>query len=259
MNTDNNILLKLSCDEFDAFESKIDSEYFGIRSAKVILKKACILENRQNDLLTFLNNFEFSSITNKANDPFNNRWLGEKTTAFLTDMNIQLVKNASLVEINDGRDRRIVEIIDNFPGSDRVLQIAENAFEVSQFLNDPYLPKENARCIYADITKNAFGKPGRFFAVINSEEEVLGYLLFSFNHSSLMATIELLAIDQKHKGNGIGQSLVRSVEDYVAGIGMKTIKVGTQITNVGALNFYTSCGFKHLECNAIYHYWHSKN
>jgi ribosomal protein S18 acetylase RimI-like enzyme len=256
MNAKDNLLLKLSCDEFDAFESRIDSEYFGIRSAKVILKKACILEKRQNNLLSFLNNFEFSSITNKSNNPINNRWLGENTTAFLTDMNIQLVKKASIVEINDGR---MVEITDNFLGSDRVVQIAESAFEVSQFLNDPYLPWEKARCIYADITRNAFGKPGRFFTVINSEEGVMGYLLFSVNHSSLMATIELLAIDQNHKGNGIGKSLVRSAENCVSSMGMKTIKVGTQVANVGALNFYTSYGFKFLECNAIYHYWHSKN
>lgn len=255
MNADDNILLKLSCDEFDAFESKIDSEYFGIQSAKVILKKACILEKRQNDLLTFLNNFEFSSITNKFNNPINNRWLGENTKAFLADTNIQLVKKASIVKMNDGR---MVEITDKFPGSDRVVQIAENAFEVSQFLNDPYLPREKARYIYADITRNAFGKPGRFFTVIK-EEEVMGYLLFSLNHSSLVTTIELLAIDQKYKGNGVGKLLVRSTESYSSSIGMKTIKVGTQVANVGALNFYISCGFNYLECNTIYHYWHAKH
>lgn len=256
MDTDNDKLERLSCDEFDAFESRIDSDYFEIRSAKVTLKKACILEKRQNDLFRFLNGFEYSSIINRSNDPFNNRWLGEKTTAFLTDMNIQMVKKAVIVEKSDSR---MAEITDNFPGGSQIVKIAENAFEVSQFMNDPYLPREKARCIYADITRNAFGKPGRFFAVVKSEEDVMGYLLFSINHSLLMATIELLAIDQEHKGNGIGKLLVRSIENYVSSIGMETIKVGTQVANVGALNFYTSYGFKYLECNAIYHYWHSKN
>ena len=255
MNTENNFLLRISCDEFDAFESRIDSEYFGIRSAKVFLKKACVLESRQNDLLTFLNNFEFTSITNQANDSFNNRWLGEKTTAFLTDMNIQLVKSPIIARKNVGK---IMESTDKFPGSNQVVQIAERAFKISQFLNDPYLPRERARCIYADITKNAFGKPGRFFTVSKSGEEVMGYLLFSFNLSSQMATIEILAIHPEHKGKGVGKSLVRSVENYVSSMGIKTIKVGTQATNVGALNFYTSYGFKYLECNAIYHYWRSK-
>lgn len=255
MNTDNNILLKLSCEEFDAFESKIDSDYFGIRSAKAILKKACILEKTQNDLLSFIGDFEFSSITNRFNDPFNNRWLGEKTTAFLTDINIQLVKSVLLMEKND--DRR-AEISNNFPGSEQVVRIAENAFKVSQFLNDPYLPSEKAKCIYGDITRNSFGKPGRYFATVKSEDTVMGYLLFSVNQSSRMATIELLAIDQIHKGNGIGKLLVQSIEYYVGKLGMETIKVGTQVTNSGALNFYTSYGFKHLECNSIYHYWPSK-
>lgn len=251
----NDNLSKLSCDEFDAFASKIDSDYFGVSSAKVVLKKACASGKRQFDLLAFLHDFEFSSINNRYNDPFNNRWLCEKTTAFLTDINIQLVKKVSTSEKNDGR---IAEISDNFPGDLQIIQIAENAFGVSQFLNDPYLPKEKARCIYGDITKNAFGKPGRYFTVIRSEKTVKGYLLFSVNHSSRMTTIELLAIGQYYKGNGIGKSLVRSTENYVNSLGMETIKVGTQVTNVGALNFYTSYGFRHLECNSIYHYWRSK-
>lgn len=256
MNADNDKLEKISCNEFDAFESRIDSDYFGIRTAKVILKKACVLEKRQNDLLTFLKGFEYSSITNRSNDSFNSRWLGEKTTAFLTDMNIQMVKKAVLAKKSDSR---LVEIADNFSGGDQIVKIAENAFEVSQFMNDPYLPREKARHIYADITRNAFGKPGRFFAVVKLEKDVMGYLLFSVNHSLLMATIELLAIDQKHKGNGVGKLLVRSIENYVNSIGVETIKVGTQVANTSALNFYTSYGFKYLECNAVYHYWHSKN
>jgi dTDP-4-amino-4,6-dideoxy-D-galactose acyltransferase len=254
---DRKILAKLSCEEFDAFESKIDTDYFGIRASKVILKKACVSEQRQHDLLGFLRDYQFSSITNRMNEPFNNRWLGEKTTAFLTDMNIQLVKKVSGLENSDGSR---VEISDKLSASDQIIQIAENAFGVSQFLNDPYLPRDKARCIYGDIAKNAFGKPGRFFAVIQSRESVKGFLLFSINHAfSSMAIIELLAINQDFKGQGIGKSLVRSVENYVSSAGVEKIKVGTQVTNTGALNFYTSYGFRHLECNSIYHYWHSNS
>ena len=68
---------KLSCEEFDAFESTIDTKYFEIASAKVVLKKACMIDQRQNELLSFLQNFEFIVITNKANDSSNNHWLGE--------------------------------------------------------------------------------------------------------------------------------------------------------------------------------------
>lgn len=246
---------QLSYTEFDATESKIDTDYFGIASAKVTLKKACKLKQRQIDLLNFLQDFEFISITNKSNNSFNNRWLGEKTKAFLTDMNIQLAKKVSIMEeSNNG----LTEIIDNFPGSKRMIRIAETSFRYSRFLNDPYLPIEKAKCIYGDITKNAFGKPGRFFAIIKSAQEIIGYLLFSINLQALSSTIELVAIDQNYQGRAIGRSLMRSIENYVGKMGMETIKVGTQLDNVDALMFYTSYGFKYFECHSIYHYWPSK-
>jgi dTDP-4-amino-4,6-dideoxy-D-galactose acyltransferase len=246
---------KISCDEIDASESPIDTQYFGVTSAKVILKKACLTDQAQNDFLNFSQEFEFVSITNKSNNPFNNRWLGEKTRSFLTDMNIQLIKKVSITKKHDDGK---VEISDNFPENDRIIQIAETAFVFSRFLNDPYLPVEKARRIYGDMTKNAFRKPGRFFTVIKQAEIIIGYLLFSINEQMLSSTLEFVAIAQEYKGRGIGGLLIRSMEDYVAKKGIHTIKVGTQLSNIDALKFYTSYGFKHFECNSIYHYWPSK-
>jgi len=249
------VFKKISCDEYDASESKIDTDYFGIASAKVVLKEACVIAQRQTDLLNFLQNFEFSFITNKLNNPFNNLWLGEKTKAFLTDMNMQLMKKVSITEKPDDG---ATEILDNLPENSRIIQIAETSFGFSRFLNDPYLPNEKARCIYGDMTKNAFRKPGRFFSIIKASEVIIGYLLFSINEQAASSTIELVAIDQNHKGRGIGRSLIRSMENYVCKKGIDTIKVGTQLSNIDALKFYTSYGFKHFECNSIYHYWPSK-
>ena len=125
-------------------------------------------------------------------------------------------------------------------------------------MNDPYLPVEKARAIYGDITKNAFRKKGRFFVIFETAEFIAGFLLFSMDTSTLYARIELIAIDQNHRGNSIGRSLITSMENYVGSKGIETIRVGTQLSNIDALNFYTSIGFKYLECNSIYHYWPSK-
>ena len=155
---------KISCREFDASASTIDTEYFGIASAKVVLKKACPSSQRQNELLNFLQGFEFVTIINKTNDPSNNRWLGETTSAFLTDMNMQLSKKVSAAEKNnDG----LAVITDKLPENDQIIQLAATSFEYSRFLNDPYLPVDKARSIYADMTKNAFRKAGRFFVIIH--------------------------------------------------------------------------------------------
>jgi ribosomal protein S18 acetylase RimI-like enzyme len=249
---DNRIMKKLSGDEFDASESPIDTEYFGISSAKVILKRACLDDQSQNNLLSFMRDFEFITIVNKANDPSNNRWLGEKTSAFLTDINMQLSKKVSITE---KQDDNFLIVSDKFPENGQIIQIAETSFRFSRFLNDPYLPLEKARGIYGDITKNAFGKAGRFFVVFKTAEVIAGFLLFSINVLTSSSTIELIAIDPNHKGRGIGRLLIRSTEHYVRGTRIDMIKVGTQLDNTDALNFYTSNGFNYFEQNSIYHYW----
>ncbi len=248
---------KLSCDEYDAFPSPIDTEYFGVASAKVTLNKACKESQRQNELLRFLQNFAFITIINKANDPLNNLWLGRKTNAFLTDMNMQLIKKVTVTEKHD-QDEGSLVIVDNLPENNRIVKIAEATFEFSRFLNDPYLPAEKARYIYADITKNAFGKAGRFFVIFKTADTIAGFLLFSINESTTSSVIELLAIDQNHKRRGVGRSLLRSMEHHVGKRGIHTIKVGTQLDNFHALKFYTSNGFNFFERDSIYHYWPSK-
>jgi len=245
-------LKEFSCEEFDAFESTIDTKYFGVSSAKVILKKAGLTEYRQKELLEFLQNFEFIVITNKGNDSSNNHWLGEKTKAFLMDINIQLTKRVSISEKSDDG---FTIVADNFPENGQILEMAEGAFKFSRFLNDPYLPMQKAKSIYADMAKNAFGKQGRFFVTIKGMEVVSGFLLFSINPGISSSTIELIAIDQNFTGMGIGRSLINAMEHHVAKMGIDAIRVGTQLENINALKFYMSYDFSIVECNSIYHYW----
>lgn len=249
---ENHVPRRLTCDEFDAVESPIDLEYLGISSARAVLHKACRDAENRETLLRFLQSFEFTTIINKGNDPTNNHWLGEKTKAFLTDINLQLVKKISSIE---KQDEHFLPAADNFPADSRILQIAETSFQFSRFLNDPYLLPQKARGTYADITRNAFEKPGRFFIVFKTAHATAGFLLFSLNLPASSSTIELIAIDWEHKGRGIGRSLIRSMEHHVHGSGIDTIRVGTQLDNTTALKFYTLNGFNFFEQNSIYHYW----
>jgi ribosomal protein S18 acetylase RimI-like enzyme len=109
------------------------------------------------------------------------------------------------------------------------------------------------------MVKNAFKKRGRFFATASKMGMISGFLLFSFNESTFSSKIEFIVVDQEYKGQGIGRSLISSMEYYVGCRGMETIIVGTQLDNIDALKFYLSCGFSVLECNSVYHYWPLKS
>jgi dTDP-4-amino-4,6-dideoxy-D-galactose acyltransferase len=252
---DNNIN-KISCEEFEAGESTKDTRYFGLASAKVVLKKTCLSHKRRDELLKFLLAFEFVTIINKENNESNNHWLGETTNAFITDINVQLVKNVS---IDKSKDDKLPIITDMLPENKQIVQLAKTSFGFSRFLNDPYLPVIKAKNIYADIAGNAFGKPGRFFVVINRMDTLAGFLLFSNHTSNLLSRIELLAINPLYKGHGIGHLLISAMEQHVAQDKIKTIKVGTQLNNIDAINFYLSYGFRLIESNSIYHYWPQKS
>ena len=246
---------KFSSNEYDADESIIDTQYFGVRSAKVILNKPCLSTDAQTNLIVFLQDFEFITIINKYNDPYNNHWLGFRTNAFLTDINIQFKKTVPSIEIRPGDN---TTLSDCYPYDEKIVTIAENSFKYSRFLNDPYLPRSKAVNIYADIIRNAFEKSGRYIIVCKSTDEVAGFLLFSF-HEPTIATIDLVAVDHHNKGAGLGGLLIESLEGYLQGRGIYTIHVGTQLNNSEAISFYMAYGFRIFEANSIYHYWPHKS
>ncbi len=242
-------------EEFDAAESPIDTRYFGIASARVVLKKPCPPEAWR-QLMDFMRQFEFITIINKGDDASNNLWLGEETNAFLADMNVQFSKKVSPSPM-PSEDATVIG--DRLAEDAGVLRLAESSFAISRFLNDPHLPRGEARKIYGDIVKNAFGKAGRYFVTLAPPETAAGFVLFSINEPGSSCRIELVAVDRNRKGRGIGKTLLRSLESYVAQRKVQTIQVGTQLNNLGALSFYHSYGFSIVECNSIFHYWPSRH
>jgi len=245
-------LKKLITSDYNALESDIDSIYFGVKSAKVYLFNGILSKIEQDKLIVFLDSFDFVTIFNKNNHPENCLWIGSRTNAFLSDINIQLEKTISESFTNDDNE---VEISDNFPFNKNIIKIAETAFTYSRFINDQNLNKMKAKHIYADITRNAFNKPERFFCVIKKLNKIAGYSLFSFKGDR--AIIELIAIDDIYRGQKIGKVLINNLEHFSYLSRFKFLQVGTQLNNLSAINFYLSMGFKPIEINSIYHYWPS--
>jgi ribosomal protein S18 acetylase RimI-like enzyme len=245
-------LKKLSNEEFDAYESKIDTQFFGVTSAKVVLKNPCSSEQKQDKLIHFMHEFEFIMIVNKNNNSINNQWIGRKTRSVLVDINTQLQKQVK--DVHQEKNQTIT-ITDSYPKNEQIIQIAKTAFLASRFLKDPFLSAEKAPHIYADIVNNAFEKKGRFFAIQSTNEKILGFILFSINHPASSLTIELFAVDEQFVGQGLGKQLLDAVESYAFHQGIETIIVGTQLENFDAIKSYIKKGFKIFECNSVYHYW----
>lgn len=235
--------------DYDCKFLKWDSDYFGISSARVNLYGVLSMQS-QEKVLEFCKDYKFVTICNFNNITENNYWIGNITDAFQSDINIQFIKTISDdIEYKN----RGVYVTNSLYKNEQILDIAKNSFNYSRFFNDPRLPRRQAKNIYVYWTECAFKQNDKYFVIYEKDGIILGYILFSINESD--SVIELIAVDNKFQGQKIGKLLIEAMESFVLEKGIKKIKVGTQVNNIMAVQFYNHMGFKYVSCSSIYHLW----
>jgi dTDP-4-amino-4,6-dideoxy-D-galactose acyltransferase len=231
---------------------KWDTDYFGVTCAKVILNKP--LKKVEWDALTEkFNHYQFISIENRNSESVNARLIGNETKAYLVDVNVQFTKKIDICTIDAVNiEQNEIKIYQSLPYDERIVKMAN--FPFSKFIDDPELAKRGGNAIYRQWLINSFGKPDKFYAVaVEADGKMNGFLLHSYFKKK--CTVELIAVSNKKIRGGIGSALIKMVENAARRRGCDELKVGTQIRNLGAINFYQKCGFKQVECHQIYHLW----
>lgn len=226
-----------------------DTDYFGVSSARVNLI-GIVDENGQDELTEFCKGYDFVTIANLDNIKENNHWIGNRTNAFLVDMNIQFLK--VLVDKPDYQDEK-TSVVNSLTRNEQIVDIAKKSFTYSRFFNDPKLPEKQAKNIYLHWTECAFGQENKYFVISEREGNVVGYILFSMSGDN--SVIELIAVEEKYQGKRVGKSLIHMMESFVIDQGIRKIKVGTQVNNISAAQFYNTMGFKYVSCGSMYHLW----
>lgn len=234
---------------YECKELQWDTDYFNVNSARVNIN-GIIDKHEQFKVLEFCNKYDFVTISNMGNIKENNYWIGNSTNAFLTDINIQFAKILPN-KVNYANDK--VDILNNLTFDEQILDIAKKSFNYSRFFNDFKLPEDQAKNVYIQWTKCAFNNKDKYFVISKDKENAQGFILFSFSGDD--SIIELIAVDQKYQGKSIGRALINTMESFVTSIGINKIKVGTQVNNVSAMQFYNAMGFKYVGCTSIYHLW----
>lgn len=231
---------------------KWDSEYFGVLSCRVDLNE----ELEQKNFMTMMQevkDYHFVSLNNHGNQAYNNYLIGKNTNAFLVDTNIQFIKR-----IKD-KQETIDSLKLNFFVNNRqqrnedILTISKEAFTISKFTNDPFLKERKGELVYYYWAKNAFKREDRYFLKAQFNEKTYGFILFRMEEES--AVIELIAVDKQQMGKHVGKNMLKYLESYLKRSDIRALKVGTQLDNVDAINFYHSCNFKEKEKTTVYHWW----
>lgn len=244
-------LYKIAGVNYECTPQQWDTDYFGVNSARVNLS-GIVDALEQDKIIEFCGRYEFTTISNLNNTKENNHWIGKRTNAFLTDINIQFRKE--LKDTLGGVDEH-TEVFNHLKKQEKIIDIARASFIFSRFFNDPKLPKIKASNIYAYWTEGAFEKENKYFVICRRDGQIAGYILFSMNTENQTSTIELIAVDEKFRGQRVGKSLLQALESYSAERSIKTIKVGTQVDNIAAAQFYHSAGYKYVSCGSVYHLW----
>jgi dTDP-4-amino-4,6-dideoxy-D-galactose acyltransferase len=229
------------------YDLKWDTEFFGVKSAKAILGMP--LTNKQwVELNDRFEDYQFISIENRDSDPINTQLIGKETSAFLADINIQFQKKLK----GSFQTPKNITVHQAMNKNAQILAIAD--FQFSKFTEDPQLALRGGDQVYHQWLINSFGKTDKYFAInTNVDNEINGFLLHSYSGDACV--IELIAVSKSATTSGIGTMLFKAVENEAYQKGYKKIKVGTQIRNNPAINFYQKVGCKQVGCHQVYHLW----
>ncbi len=239
---DNNIQKPVSFREL-----QWDTDFFGVSCAKAILHKK-LEKNDWNNIKEKFAGFQFVAIENINSEPLNAKMIGTDTKAFLADVNIQFIKSIK----DDVKLEDDIKIYQSMKRENKILDIAN--FKYSKFIQDIELSKRGGPNVYRQWIINSFEKQDKFFAVsLDANGDINGFLLHSYTKDACI--IELIAVSDITSKKGIGTSLFKSVEYSARQNGFNEIKVGTQIRNLPAINFYHKVGCKQFGCHQVYHLW----
>lgn len=239
----------LSSETYSLSDLNWDTDFFGVTCGNLILKEK-IREEDWSFISQKIKDYEFVVIKNINSNYNNSKILGENTKSFLIDVNIQFVK-----DVSENLSEEELFILDKENDlTNQLFSIAN--FNQSRFIEDEKLLELGGENVYKEWIQNSFDNPGKNIIVIKNElETVLGFVLVSKRKEQLV--IELIAVNRNEKSKGIGTILVRKAEIYAKRHNLKQIRVGTQVTNIAAMNFYNKMNFKQSEVHQVFHLWNS--
>ncbi len=222
-----------------------DTDFFGMSCARVTLNDE-LTEQETEELFEQSREYDFVTIENTCGAFINDFYIGQKSKAYITDCSVTLKKKSEAhSEVNMCETQIRLATEDDLPW---LTQIAGKAFVNSRFCNDPHITEEAVSELYTSWVKNAFLDDNKTIFVT---EEKNGFLIY-FNDGN-RAYINLIATDGRNCKKGVGTALVKYADNYAFENGCEEFFVGTQSTNIPAINLYIKCGFKFLKTTRIYH------
>lgn len=177
-------------------------------------------------------------------------YLFSETVLEIFDQTIQLVdtkvtfqKSLKLLEKPDAIQSYGSSVLEN-----EIAELAYLSAVSSRFKIDPRLRSDEFRKLYKRWITKAFENKELLVAPQKSG-------MVSFSVEKELGKIELIAVAEKHQGQGLGKKLVQAAEYAAFQNGAKSMQIPTQEKNIPACRLYESLGYHLVEKVFVYHYW----
>ena len=139
---------------------------------------------------------------------------------------------------------------------EKLKKIAFDSFSLDRFHSDHNIPDFSASFIKSEWISNYFkGLRGDNCFVCKVKNDIVGFLLVI--KKSDAAIIDLIAVEKKHRGFGVGKCLINKMGGFYKN-SVSSFLVGTQLNNKESILFYESAGFKFFSSSLVWHY-HKKS
>lgn len=185
--------------------------------------------------------------TKVKTDSYSSMHILEKNRFNLMDSIITLKKNIAdniLIDSNKDYDFGVL----SETNLEDVLDIIDNLYKHGRFFQDPNLRNEDANILYKKWIENEIRSKSVDVIGVTYKDKLIGFISCIYRNrisdSELDGVISLVGINKDYQGLGIGKKLINYALMNFNKKNIKNVFVGTQIDNLGALNFYISNGFR---------------
>jgi GNAT superfamily N-acetyltransferase len=227
-------------------ESRFDSDHFGLKIGRLAPTSVAELHAALEDAHAARFDVLFVRVSLEARevcDALDAEPLETLVTLAMTDAAVPPARGHIRVEHHDrvDRDEDIAAIA----------RITSDAIQRTHFHNDPRLPLDATRRLYAAWATNDVRGRAQRTIIARDGDRVLGYITVMIDGAS--AVIDLVAVDPALHGRGIGSEMLASFVGWARERSLAA-RVGTQATNP-ALALYQRFGFVPARRDNTYHVW----
>lgn len=154
--------------------------------------------------------------------------------------------------IDQPANERILSYEKDYP-EEKLISLAIESGIYSRFNVDNKIGRYHFEELYTKWIENSVSKKIADEVLVSKDQnEITGFVTVGKKNNR--ADIGIIAVDESHRGKGIGKALMFSAENYYSGK-LKSIQVVTQEDNLAACKLYESCGYLREKKEYFYHLW----